>query len=240
MEIKKLFFNSPFLCRRVASPLGSLNGRDLGVAFVGFDTEGLYPAASMNVGQAARFNFGYSPFLYTPIDANELPFRPITEAAAVNDAAHNSGPNVALGTSRHGCRSDMPPVRPREPLLAENRGQRVVGDRDGEQADLESRGSRGLSSRSGRDRANRSTDTSTRETRPSPHDDSIGGNRGEEVNGAEGAITHLELQRQSLVENLIGMGFPIEWAIRAAEHSGKQLIQHYIGDDVLKSTPCLG
>lgn len=44
----------------------SLNGRDLGVAFVGFDPEGLYPAASMNVGQAAHFNFGYSPFLYTP------------------------------------------------------------------------------------------------------------------------------------------------------------------------------
>ena len=26
---------------------------------------------------------------------------------------------------------------------------------------------------------------------------------------------HVELQRQSLVENLIGMGFPIDWALRA-------------------------
>ena len=27
----------------------------------------------------------------------------------------------------------------------------------------------------------------------------------------------LDLRRQALVENLIGMGFPVEWAIRAAE-----------------------
>jgi hypothetical protein len=33
---------------------------------------------------------------------------------------------------------------------------------------------------------------------------------------------HLELadlRRQSLIDNLIGMGFPIDWALRAAEHS---------------------
>jgi len=27
-----------------------------------------------------------------------------------------------------------------------------------------------------------------------------------------------ELKRQSLIENLIGMGFPVDWALRAAEH----------------------
>ena len=35
-----------------------LNGRDLGAAFVGIQAEGLFPGASLNVGQAARFNFG--------------------------------------------------------------------------------------------------------------------------------------------------------------------------------------
>ena len=27
-----------------------------------------------------------------------------------------------------------------------------------------------------------------------------------------------ELRRQSMIESLIGMGFPVEWALRAAEH----------------------
>ena len=31
----------------------------------------------------------------------------------------------------------------------------------------------------------------------------------------EGETQLLELQRQSLVESLIGMGFPIDWALRA-------------------------
>ena len=33
------------------------------------------------------------------------------------------------------------------------------------------------------------------------------------------AERELELRRQSLLENLIGMGFPMEWALRAAEHA---------------------
>lgn len=35
--------------------------------------------------------------------------------------------------------------------------------------------------------------------------------------GAEGHIA--ELRRQAMIESLIGMGFPIDWALRAAEHS---------------------
>ena len=31
----------------------------------------------------------------------------------------------------------------------------------------------------------------------------------------ENNTQHVELQRQSLVESLIGMGFPIDWALRA-------------------------
>ncbi len=27
-----------------------------------------------------------------------------------------------------------------------------------------------------------------------------------------------EMRRQALIENLIGMGFPVDWALRAAEH----------------------
>ncbi|KAJ1459293.1 concanavalin A-like lectin/glucanase domain-containing protein, partial [Pelagophyceae sp. CCMP2097] len=38
-----------------------LNGCDLGVAFRGFRAKGLFPAASLNVGQAAHLNFGTAP-----------------------------------------------------------------------------------------------------------------------------------------------------------------------------------
>lgn len=68
----------------------SLNGRDLGVAFVGFDPEGLYPAASMNVGQAAHFNFGYSPFLYTPTDSRGPISGTIEMKVSENPGSNNS------------------------------------------------------------------------------------------------------------------------------------------------------
>ena len=33
-----------------------------------------------------------------------------------------------------------------------------------------------------------------------------------------GTSTEVEARRQQLIENLIGMGFPIDWSLRAAEH----------------------
>lgn len=43
---------------------------------------------------------------------------------------------------------------------------------------------------------------------------------GEDVDDEEQEVNnHLnELRRQALIESLIGMGFPVEWALRAAEH----------------------
>ena len=47
-------------------------------------------------------------------------------------------------------------------------------------------------------------------------------NAGEQEDGEEEEEeenSHLvELRRQALIENLIGMGFPVDWALRAAEH----------------------
>ena len=58
-----------------------LNGRDLGAAFVGIQAEGLFPGASLNVGQAARFNFGHAPFLHPPSTTDGLPFHAVAEAS---------------------------------------------------------------------------------------------------------------------------------------------------------------
>lgn len=160
-----------------------MNGRDLGVAFVGFDMEGLFPACSMNVGQAALFNFGRSPFLYNPpTDGGGVAFRPVLEAVA------------------H-CAS------------VESVGQCFTGDVGEDQAeaacdDNHAHGdTRGITPRESRARnaavgAGRSYD------------------EGYMQGGESEDISHLELERQALVENLIGMGFPVEWAIRAAGRSG--------------------
>ena len=40
----------------------------------------------------------------------------------------------------------------------------------------------------------------------------------ENLAGIEEA-TALEMRRQSLVENLIGMGFPVDWSLRAVENN---------------------
>ena len=51
--------------------------------------------------------------------------------------------------------------------------------------------------------------------------DSRGGGAGGVSGSSQGEdeiVAELELRQQNLIENLIGMGFPVEWAIRASEH----------------------
>lgn len=162
----------------------SMNGRDLGVAFVGFDMEGLFPACSMNVGQAALFNFGHSPFLYTPpTDGGGLSFRPVLEAVA-------------------GCAS----VESTRPWGAEQVGEdQAEAARDGRHAhgDTHELTPRGIRARNAAVAVELSYD------------------EGYTEGGENEDNSHLELERQGLVENLIGMGFPVEWAVRAAERSGE-------------------
>lgn len=46
-----------------------------------------------------------------------------------------------------------------------------------------------------------------------------GSNHEEAEEEEEEENSHLvELRRQAMIENLIGMGFPVDWALRAAEH----------------------
>jgi len=130
-----------------------INGIDLGPAFVGFKAEGLYPALSLNAGQACRFNFGQSDFLYPPAGPS---FKPVCEATstAIISPQHNNLPNAAM-----------------------------------------------------QDYGNTRLDTRRRQD--------------EEPD--EELATEIEMRRQALIENLIGMGFPVEWAIRAAEHCDASL-----------------
>lgn len=162
-----------------------MNGRDLGVAFVGFDMDGLFPACSMNVGQAALFNFGHSPFLYTPpTDSGGLGFRPVLAAVA---------PCASVET-----------VRPC-----------FIGDVGEDQAEAAHDD----------DHAHGDTRELTPRGTPAGNTEAVGAGRSYDEGYMQGGeseeLSRLELERQGLVENLIGMGFPVEWAIRAAGRSGE-------------------
>lgn len=162
-----------------------MNGHDLGVAFVGFDMEGLFPACSMNVGQAALFNFGHSPFLYTPpTDSGGGCFRPVLEAVAHYCASVESVGQCFTGG------------------VGEDQAEGACDD-DHAHGDTHEATPRGDRARNTAVGAGRSYD------------------EGYMPGGESEDISHLELERQGLVENLIGMGFPVEWAIRAAGRSGE-------------------
>eukprot|EP00903_Cladosiphon_okamuranus_P007137 g6932.t1 len=158
----------------------SMNGRDLGVAFVGFDMEGLFPACSMNVGQAALFNFGHSPFLYTPpTDSGGSCFRPVLEIVPHCASVERARPGFTGEGDAEAARND----------------DQTRGDTH----ELTPRGTRSSNTTVG---AGHSCDERYMQ------------------GGENEDISHLEFERQGLVENLIGMGFPVEWAIRAAGRSG--------------------
>lgn len=203
-----------------ANHVPSLNGRDLGVAFVGFNTEGLYPAASMNVGQAAHFNFGYSPFMYNPMDSGASSFRPITEAVSTTAAVDAGSIDNNTGMGNFGVHPERTPARPSDSSLT---GRDVDGDEVDEGTNGEIRRGIGEVASSRRDRERHGGGANAEDGQ----EDNSGGNYGgsgnsvEAIDGTGGGDAHLELQRQALVENLIAMGFPVEWAMRAAERSGE-------------------
>jgi hypothetical protein len=145
----------------------SINGADQGSAFMGLHLEaptGLYPVASLNAGQAVRFNFGHSAFHHLSEASNILGAVPqaVCLAASCSPVASSGGvgsaPSMAISTDR------MPPSQ-------------VGGSSSYMQTD----------------------------------DNATG------VTEEFGARERENSRRQSIAASLIGMGFPAEWALRAAE-----------------------
>ena len=125
----------------------TLNGQDLGVAFTGFHSVGgVYPAASFNMQQTARFNFGppHSEFAFPP----PAGFKGITDAIRLSaNSLESSSQKEAVSSSS---------MRESTSELA-----------NAAKADVSQ-----------------------------PHE--------------------INMQRQVLVDNLVSMGFPVDWCVRAA------------------------
>lgn len=185
------------------------------MAFVGVDPLGLYPAASLNVGQAARFNFGSSPFIYAPSNGEEPSFRSIAEASIMGrmEQVQNGAHTI------HGEDPELLFARPDELLTASSGARRFNGRSGREPSRLGGGCSMEVSSEREADMIDGDSDADIEEGNGTFGIRRSCGGGAEEKEGAGELSGHLELQRQSLVENLIGMGFPIMWAIRAAERS---------------------
>lgn len=79
----------------------------------------------------------------------------------------------------------------------------------------------------GSNKDNSDEDNNDDEEKDEDEDEEVGGQavmrffhqqRHERRAEVRGTSTEVEAQRQHLIENLIGMGFPIDWSLRAAEH----------------------
>jgi alpha-tubulin suppressor-like RCC1 family protein len=128
----------------------SLNGKDLGVAFTSFHAVGgCYPAASFNMQQSARFNFGppHSQFAFPPPSGYKCVSAAINEGVNAQEQAAN------------------------KPIS--------------KQPDNTDR-------------------TEKEQTFSAP------------IPSVDHSASGIALRRQALVDNLISMGFPIDWCIRAA------------------------
>lgn len=155
------------------------------MAFAGFEMGGLYPAASMNVGQGAHFNFGHAPFLFPPIRDGGSSLQPVSEALVATDATLPNSADSAVS-----CQLPLRGI-------------------DGEEAEYAVDG----------DEHDRDTNAAV-----GTGDGQAFSTRGEDAQEREGEdISQLQIERQALVENLIAMGFPVEWAIRAAGKPGKMV-----------------
>ena len=87
-----------------AAPSASffLNGRNLGVAFTHLQVAGaVYPAASLNVDQAAHFNFGppHSNFVYPPPLFTPHPEREEWSSGSASLATENVSPGVSAAAA---------------------------------------------------------------------------------------------------------------------------------------------
>jgi hypothetical protein len=217
-----------------------LNGEDLGSAFSNFVATDLFPALSLNVRQSVRVNFGQSKFMYPPDEIDGKPFRPVCMAvvnpikslngslaskstkdadtaegkasSATEDKAKSADRSNTLqdsyipATLRENPQSANSNIDGMDAYNAVNDAGNASNDEEDEDCDAaasamflamenEWRTSNSLGDTSG---DNRSADNFADSNEFNPH--------------------IIQLRRQALIENLIGMGFPVEWSLRAAEH----------------------
>eukprot|EP00940_MAST-03C_sp_MAST-3C-sp2_P000372 g372.t1 len=217
-----------------------LNGSDLGVAFTVNDVTGnLYPAASINMGQSLKFNIGTEPFRHFPFaleknranETTEVHVRPISHATSItalqNAIAQCSNARASTGFEHdvrdviggesavdYGVENDEDEddtnideyeIEDREEVLPENitdsYEQAVTADEEYEKDGIEFD----------------NDDEILYDENEEEYDESL--TKLDCGENTADAVDNANHRREVLVDNLIAMGFPVEWCVRAAHES---------------------
>lgn len=178
-----------------------LNGHELGCAFTNIDfTCGYFPAASINAGQSVVFNFGgpSRPFLHQPMPkssrTSNIVIRPISEALTPSSSASSaSSSSASAGLALSSSSTAAGMVTLNSPTSGTL---------------MESNFTEEL--------------VSDNESAVTP---AYAGSTNAASSGVSSAAleVEVEMRRNRLIESLVGMGFPIEWALRCARESTSNL-----------------
>lgn len=222
-----------------------INGEDLGPAFSNFSQAyEIFPALSLNVRQSIRVNFGQYKFIYPPDEIDGKIFRPVCEASIINkksnktsnqkikeknsvistDKLKNNNSNNDLLTKEEQKNNELFSLNSKEEKRQDINAHDIINneeddfdndhntDDENEEDDEEDDDEANEYNDPNNEEATRllmSMESNWRQALESSRDDTQNSNDASNVN---------ELRRQALIENLIGMGFPVDWSLRAAEH----------------------
>jgi alpha-tubulin suppressor-like RCC1 family protein len=204
-----------------------LNGEDLGPAFTTFSGHDIFPAISLNVRQTIRVNYGQDKFLYPPDEVDGKPYRAVRLASMLKRSAskykmmRSSSDSKEMDVSSKSSLDDIQIANHRLAASGFHHYSSIhsrmserdddesddVDDSDDEEDDM---GENEDARWHGEQRYERDTENSRERDNLAIVGESLG--------NTERANRILELRREALIENLIGMGFPVDWAVRAAEH----------------------
>ena len=207
-----------------------LNGEDLGSAFSNFVATDLFPALSLNVRQSVRVNFGQSKFMYPPDEIDGKPFRPVCMAVVNPTKALNSSTSSKKSkeTDINECKTSSVMVDKVKSAERENDSQENPHTMNSNLDGMEAYGAIEDTGNASNDEEDEECDAAAsamflameNEWRASNGDNNVGDDRGVDnfIDSNDFNPHIIQLRRQALIENLIGMGFPVEWSLRAAEH----------------------
>jgi hypothetical protein len=208
----------------------------------------IFPALSLNVRQSIRVNFGQYKFIYPPDEIDGKKFRPVCEACIVNKKSNKTSENSNQKIKETNSSDKVKNKNLNNELLlteeqkinelissslnSEDEKKQEINEKNF-QVDAIIRNEENCNDDHNtddeneedddEDEANEYKDTTNAEatrllmSMESNWRQALEGNRDNTQNSNdESNVT--ELRRQALIENLIGMGFPVDWSLRAAEH----------------------
>eukprot|EP01035_Chromulina_nebulosa_P018786 gene18786-24553_t len=172
-----------------------VNGEDLGPAYDKCSQYDMYPAISLNVRQTIRVNFGSYRFMYPPDEIDKKPFQPVCQAIGLkNFSLRKKSKKIDDNSNSNNNDLDINSsvLDNSSSSISVNWNNNAITTNRLDERDRDDSDGLDINYRSSKDNTDRSN-----------HDNSP---------------DYVEMNRQQLIENLIAMGFPIDWALRAVEN----------------------